>query len=215
MCAVKATCLFREAESFCGVECRGVFCSVNRVEWKPRTLRLRETSGNITNARKNSICAGRSGALNRRRLSSISGRNLQQAMFDEMADEFGQVRAQQFGVHVIFGEEFLVRSINIRRGCYQLPHARAGLIKAEIHFRFQVEQNRFLIQKPYQDVCGCGSSILKCQHRHGSSYDSCHRGHDGSYLEEYTGDCAASLRRCQGTLVSSPHKSNNTLTHRE
>ena len=39
----------------------------------------------------------------------------------------------------------------------------AGFIKAEVLFRFQVKQNRFLVQKPYEDVRGCGSAILECQ----------------------------------------------------
>src|SRR5207245_3231090 len=92
MCAVKAACLFTDSQSSRATE-RGRFrLSVLRVRSKPRSLKLRETSGSIPSARKNSACAGRPSALNLRKLSSIGRQNLQQAVFDEVPDEFGQDR---------------------------------------------------------------------------------------------------------------------------
>lgn len=79
-----------------------VFCSVARVAWNPRSFKLRETTGSKSSARRNSVCAGRSSALKRRRFSSISVQNLKQPVLDEPVQQFAQVVAQQLWLDIIF-----------------------------------------------------------------------------------------------------------------
>src|SRR5689334_15395177 len=131
MCAVKETCLFRKSGSACSIAGESLFRSVDSVASNPRNFKLSPTTGSITSARRNSVCAGRSSALNRRRLSSISGQNLQQPVFDKMAQQFVQVLAKHFWLDVEFREEFLVRRVNVGRSRHHLPDARAGFIQAE------------------------------------------------------------------------------------
>ena len=67
----------------------------------------------IPSARKNSACAGRPSALNLRKLSSISGQDLQQAVFDEVAQQFGQVFTKQFRLDIVFRKELLVGRVDV------------------------------------------------------------------------------------------------------
>lgn len=85
MCAVSAIRLFSELESVCVEACESVFRRVDRVISNPRNFKLSSTRGSVTSARRNSVCAVRSSALNRRRFFSISGQDLQQPVFHQVA----------------------------------------------------------------------------------------------------------------------------------
>src|SRR6266852_5801501 len=98
--------------------------------------------GKSSKARKKSSRAAGSKLLNRRRRSHIRGDDLEQAVFNQVAQEFREVSTQQFSLNIVFVQQLPVSDFHAGRGGYQLPHACAGLVQAEIALCLDVQENR-------------------------------------------------------------------------
>src|SRR5258708_9785057 len=136
-------------------------CKAARVARKPRHRKLNVTNGSNTRARRKSICAGRSSALNRLSRSHISRKNLEQPAIHEPAQEFHQVGAKQFRFDIEFREKLLVTCVNAGRTRQRLPHARSSLVQPEVRFGLEVQQDRFAIENADKNVGLCGGSARK------------------------------------------------------
>src|SRR5580704_11240654 len=118
----------------------------------PRSRRLKYTRGNNAAARRKRPRARRSSALNRRSCSHIGWLDLEQSIVDEPPQQFREVQTKQLRLNVKFVLELPVRRVNARGGSDHLPHARTGLIQAEITLRLQIQEHGFLVQKTHQHV---------------------------------------------------------------
>src|SRR5260370_27374 len=135
-------------------------CRACCVARKPRILRLKEIAGKSTATRKNILRATESKALNRRSSSHIGWHNFEQAVFHQLAQQVGQIRAQQLEVHVVFIKQLLKSNLDLRcRGC-KLPHPRAGLVQTKIALRLHIQQHRFFVDKAYQHMRGHDYAVV-------------------------------------------------------
>src|SRR5215469_1225666 len=95
--------------------------------------------GKRTAARQNRRCDSPSSALYLWNASHIHGQYLEQAVFDQPAEEFVQVAAQRLGLDVKFCEQFVKGGGDVGFTSDELPHARSGGVQAKITLAFEVQ----------------------------------------------------------------------------
>src|SRR5580765_2876400 len=127
----------------------------------PRKRKLKDMKGNNAAARRKSVRAGRSSALNRRSRSHIFGLDLKQPVIDEPPQQFRKMQAKQFRLNIEFVLELAIRSVNARRSGDKLPHARAGFVQTEVAFCLQIQEHGFLIKDTHKNVRKRFSAISK------------------------------------------------------